>query len=49
VSSVPIFHATPAAFMIHATDRSDRTALRRGYLEVQPTAVSFVGMGMYTY
>ena len=40
MSSVPIFHATPAAFMIHANYRSDRDALRRGYLEVKPTAVS---------
>jgi alkaline phosphatase len=39
ISSVPIFHATPAAFMIHANARSDRDALRRGYLEVKPTAV----------
>lgn len=40
ISSVPIFHATPAAFMIHSNYRSDREALRKGYLEVKPTAVS---------
>lgn len=39
VSSVPIFHATPAAFILHSNYRSDREALRRGYLEVKPTAV----------
>ena len=40
ITSVPIFHATPAAFILHANHRSDREALRRGYLEVKPTAVS---------
>lgn len=46
ISSVPIFHATPAAFIIHANYRSDREALRRGYLEVKPTAVSFTSRWM---
>ena len=42
VSTVPMFHATPAAFIIHSNNRSNRDQLRRSFLEGNPTMVSGV-------
>lgn len=37
VTSVPMFHATPGAFIIHTNYRSDRDSLRRSFEKVNPT------------
>ena len=37
VSSVPILHATPAAFIAHSNDRDDHEELSRSFLQVNPT------------
>lgn len=47
VSSVPMFHATPGAFITHANSRSDREALRDGFKQVNPTMASGVCGGRY--
>ena len=47
VSSVPVFHATPGAFILHTNYRSDRNALRKGFLDVNPTYVNGVCGGGY--
>ena len=38
MTSVPMLHATPAAFITHANHRKDGEALQKGFLEVLPTA-----------
>jgi alkaline phosphatase len=40
VSSVPMFHATPAAFITHANSRGNVNTLRRNFLAVNPTLAS---------
>lgn len=47
VSSVPMFHATPGAFIIHTNSRSDRDSLRRSFEKVNPTFVSGACGGNY--
>jgi alkaline phosphatase len=47
VSTVPMFHATPAAFIIHSNNRSKRAQLRRSFLEGNPTMVSGTCGGDY--
>jgi alkaline phosphatase len=47
VTSVPMFHATPGAFIIHSNSRSDRDQLRRSFEKVNPTFVSGVCGGDY--
>ena len=42
VSSVPQFHATPAAFITHSNNRNARDILRQNFLAVNPTFVSYV-------
>ena len=37
VTSVPILHATPAAFLAHSNDRSNHEKLRRSFRQVNPT------------
>jgi alkaline phosphatase len=39
VTSVPMLHATPAAFITHVNHRKDAEGLEKGLLEVLPTAV----------
>jgi alkaline phosphatase len=46
-STVPMFHATPAAFVIHSNNRSDRDKLRKSFLEANPTMISGVCAGRY--
>ena len=40
VSSVPMFHATPGAFITHSNSRNAREILRRNFLQVNPTLAS---------
>jgi alkaline phosphatase len=40
VTSVPVFHATPAAFITHSNNRNAVDILRRNFLAVNPTFVS---------
>ena len=40
VSSVPMFHATPGAFITHSNSRNSREILRRNFLAVNPTLAS---------
>ena len=40
VSSKPILHATPAAFISHSNNRQQRDQLRRSFREVNPTFAS---------
>ena len=40
VSSVPMFHATPGAFITHSNSRNARDILRRNFLAVNPTLAS---------
>ena len=40
VSSVPIFHATPGAFITHSNNRNGIEILRRNFLAVNPTLAS---------
>jgi alkaline phosphatase len=40
VSSVPMFHATPGAFITHAVSRGATEVLRRTFLAVNPTIAS---------
>ena len=47
VTSVPVFHATPGAFIIHTNDRNNRDALRRSFERVNPTFVSGACGGDY--
>jgi alkaline phosphatase len=47
VSSVPMFHATPGAFIIHTNFRSDRDSLRRSFERVNPTMASGACGGRY--
>ena len=47
VTSVPVFHATPGSFIIHANARSDREQLRKSFLDVNPTYVNGVCGGRY--
>lgn len=47
VTSVPVFHATPGSFIIHTNSRSDRNALRKSFLETNPTYVNGVCGGRY--
>eukprot|EP00339_Tiarina_fusa_P012873 CAMPEP_0117001948 /NCGR_PEP_ID=MMETSP0472-20121206/3775_1 /TAXON_ID=693140 ORGANISM="Tiarina fusus, Strain LIS" /NCGR_SAMPLE_ID=MMETSP0472 /ASSEMBLY_ACC=CAM_ASM_000603 /LENGTH=754 /DNA_ID=CAMNT_0004702121 /DNA_START=45 /DNA_END=2309 /DNA_ORIENTATION=+ len=47
VSSVPMFHATPAAFILHSNNRSNRDQLRTSWLKTNPTMVSGVCGGRY--
>jgi alkaline phosphatase len=50
VSSVPMFHATPGAFVIHTNYRSDRDSLRRSFERVNPTLTSGVcGSSYYPF
>jgi len=37
VTSVPMLHATPAAFLSHSNDREKMEELRRGFWQVKPT------------
>ena len=37
ISSVPILHATPAAFVAHSNDRKNHEQLRRSFRQVNPT------------
>jgi hypothetical protein len=47
VTSVPMLHATPGAFVTHTNNRSDRDTLRRGFERVNPTMASGVCGGRY--
>jgi len=47
VTSVPIFHATPGAFIIHTNYRVDGDELKRSFLDVNPTMVSGVCSSRY--
>lgn len=47
VSTVPMFHATPAAFFIHSNSRGNREQLRRSFLQGNPTMVNGVCGGRY--
>jgi alkaline phosphatase len=47
VSTVPMFHATPAAFILHTNNRSNRDQLRRSFLEGNPSMVSGACGGEY--
>lgn len=47
VTSVPMFHATPAAFIIHTNSRSNRDQLRTSWKTVNPTLVIGVCGGKY--
>ena len=40
VSSVPMFHATPGAFITHSNSRNAREIMRRNFLQVNPTLAS---------
>jgi hypothetical protein len=47
VTSVPMLHATPGAFVSHTNNRSDRDSLRRSFERVNPTMASGVCGGRY--
>lgn len=47
VTSVPLLHATPAAFITHTNNRSNRDSLRRSFERVMPTFASGVCGGDY--
>jgi alkaline phosphatase len=47
VTSVPMLHATPGAFVTHTNSRSDRDSLRRSFMQVRPTMASGVCGGRY--
>jgi alkaline phosphatase len=47
VTSVPLLHATPGAFVVHSNNRSNRDQLRRSFMEVNPTFASGVCGGRY--
>jgi alkaline phosphatase len=47
VTSVPMLHATPGAFVVHSNNRSNRDQLRRSFMEVNPTFSSGVCGGRY--
>jgi len=47
VTSVPMLHATPGAFVTHVNYRSDRDELRRTFRQVNPTMASGVCAGRY--
>jgi alkaline phosphatase len=47
VTSVPMFHATPGAFILHSNNRSNRDQLRTSWKSVNPTMVSGVCGGEY--
>lgn len=47
VTSVPMFHATPGAFVIHSNSRSNRDQLRTSWKSVNPTMISGVCGGRY--
>lgn len=42
VTTVPMLHATPAAFVTHTNSRGNRNELQRGFLNVNPTMASGV-------
>lgn len=48
VTSVPQFHATPAAFISHSNNRNTRDILRQSVLAVNPTLVSYVILEVYS-
>jgi hypothetical protein len=47
VTSVPMLHATPGAFVSHTNNRSNRDSLRRSFERVNPTMASGVCGGRY--
>jgi len=47
VTSVPMLHATPGAFVTHTNNRSNRDQLRRSFMAVNPTMASGVCAGRY--
>jgi alkaline phosphatase len=47
VSSVPMFHATPGAFIIHTNNRSNRDQLRTSWINSNPTLVLGMCGGEY--
>lgn len=47
ISSVPMFHASPGAFIIHTNNRSNRDQLRKSWLNTNPTFVSGTCGGRY--
>lgn len=47
VTSVQMFHASPAAFILHTNNRSNREQLRRSFTKVNPTMVNGVCGGRY--
>ena len=47
VTTVPMFHATPGAFIIHSNNRSNRDQLRTSWKAVNPTLVMGVCGGRY--
>lgn len=47
VTSVPVFHATPGAFILHTNNRNRRAALQRSFLQVNPTYANGVCGGNY--
>lgn len=47
ISSVPMFHATPGAFITHVNARSDRESLRQSFNNVNPTYTAGVCGGRY--
>ena len=40
VSSVPVLHATPGAFITHSNDRNNRAQMSRNFRQVNPSYVS---------
>lgn len=50
VTSVPVLHATPGAFVTHSNYRKARDQLKRSFRKVAPTLASGVcGGGYYPY
>ena len=47
VSSVPVFHATPGAFIIHSNSRSNHDQLRTNWIKSDPNVVIGVCGGSY--
>jgi len=47
VTTVPVFHVTPGAFILHINNRSNRDQLRTSWKDVDPTMISGVCGGRY--
>jgi alkaline phosphatase len=50
VSTVPVLHATPGAFVTHSNSRKNKEQLKRGFRKINPTlAIGVCGDGLYPY